>query len=1017
MDFLKHKLFTMKTKKLFTITLLWIILCNIAKAQLPGFNWAHSSAETIREMTIDSNNNIYYINGNSIVKKAPAGNIIWTANLGYSPSLLTINENGNLAFFYLSNSTTFHIVEYSLGGVMLNDYIQNVTSGSITMSFNPLSMCTDTLNNYYVAGYMQLGTSNTQLNGIPISSSTLPISIVLKFNSLGVFQNTVFESYPTFGLSGPVMKIKQNSLGTVYLAATSFEVGNNSTKKLRLQSINNTSLNQLLSLSSPTLYLHFGYFSIDFDFDSNNNIIIITDFKYTGGPYTFGPSTITSTNNMDIAILKFDLNGNKMAAINFGNADNERGYAIEIDASNNIYISGFYGFANSGTVIGGQFIASQGNGDTFLAKLNSSFALQWIKPFATYGVEHLNEIEIDGLGNIIVAGSFNSGTFEVETESFTNQGGDDGFMVKYCTGTSVNISTLPKACINVASVPLSGGTPAGGVYSGAGISSNALNPAIVGLGTFGVTYTYTDANGCKNFDIDSITVYPQPTVSLTTFPDRCVNASNFTLSGGFPSGGTYTGTGVTSNVFSPSTAGVGTYPITYTYTNSNGCFNSAIQNQTVNALPSITFTPLPSLCQGTSTFNLNGALPSGGSYSGNGVVSNVFYPSATGVGVGTHNITYTYQDPNGCVNTASQPITVTPLPTATFITNHETYVGACDGAITANIANGTGFINTIWTNSSATVIGFTNALSGLCPGVYTLTLTDSVGCSKTYNITVNAGPLPPAVPICLVTVDDFSNHNVIIWEKPISTQIDSFRIYRETTTNVFTHIGSVHYDSLSLYHDYNANPNVTSYRYKIASVDPVGNLSPLSTAHKTIHLIINNGGSQQNLQWNDYEGSPIQYYQVWRDDLGNNVWTALSSTIPAGGGTVTWSDLNPSPNPNSRYYLDVIWTNSCEATRTTINTTRSNIKGKSVMIGIDEAELNTLIHLFPNPANNQITIKLPALEKETYIMITNQIGQTVISSQTSNQSEVIAIEQLAKGIYTVTIKTEHGTIHRKLIKQ
>ncbi|MCK6650000.1 MAG: T9SS type A sorting domain-containing protein, partial [Bacteroidia bacterium] len=125
----------------------------------------------------------------------------------------------------------------------------------------------------------------------------------------------------------------------------------------------------------------------------------------------------------------------------------------------------------------------------------------------------------------------------------------------------------------------------------------------------------------------------------------------------------------------------------------------------------------------------------------------------------------------------------------------------------------------------------------------------------------------------------------------------------------------------------------------------------------------------------------------------------------------------PSPNPNSRYYLDVIWTNSCEATRTTINTTRSNIKGKSVMIGIDEAELNNLIHLFPNPANNQITIKLPALEKETYIMITNQIGQTVISSQTSNQSEVIAIEQLAKGIYTVTIKTEHGTIHRKLIKQ
>lgn len=87
------------------------------------------------------------------------------------------------------------------------------------------------------------------------------------------------------------------------------------------------------------------------------------------------------------------------------------------------------------------------------------------------------------------------------------------------------------------------------------------------------------------------------------------------------------------------------------------------------------------------------------------------------------------------------------------------------------------------------------------------------------------------------------------------------------------------------------------------------------------------------------------------------------------------------------------------------------------MIGIDETELNNLIQVFPNPANNFVTIQLPALSKKATIIISNQIGETILKDETSNQSEILNIEQFANGVYTISIQTEFGSVHRKLIKQ
>ncbi|MFM7724892.1 MAG: T9SS type A sorting domain-containing protein, partial [Bacteroidota bacterium] len=50
------------------------------------------------------------------------------------------------------------------------------------------------------------------------------------------------------------------------------------------------------------------------------------------------------------------------------------------------------------------------------------------------------------------------------------------------------------------------GTPAGGVYSGTGIIGTSFHPTLSGPGSFTITYTITDANGCTFSDSSVIQV-------------------------------------------------------------------------------------------------------------------------------------------------------------------------------------------------------------------------------------------------------------------------------------------------------------------------------------------------------------------------------------------------------------------------------------------------------------------------------------------------------------------------------
>jgi hypothetical protein len=66
---------------------------------------------------------------------------------------------------------------------------------------------------------------------------------------------------------------------------------------------------------------------------------------------------------------------------------------------------------------------------------------------------------------------------------------------------------LDTICTNFGMVALSGETPAGGTWSGPGVSGNMIDPVVAGVGVHAIMYTYTDgATGCDATAIDSVVV-------------------------------------------------------------------------------------------------------------------------------------------------------------------------------------------------------------------------------------------------------------------------------------------------------------------------------------------------------------------------------------------------------------------------------------------------------------------------------------------------------------------------------
>jgi hypothetical protein len=99
-----------------------------------------------------------------------------------------------------------------------------------------------------------------------------------------------------------------------------------------------------------------------------------------------------------------------------------------------------------------------------------------------------------------------SGYYQLNNYNGCGVGSEDLIQVIGTPAPNVQYAeSLDTVCLSDGIQPLSAGTPAGGTYTGAGVSGNTFDPILAGTGMHAITYSYSDGN-CTGYAQDSLLV-------------------------------------------------------------------------------------------------------------------------------------------------------------------------------------------------------------------------------------------------------------------------------------------------------------------------------------------------------------------------------------------------------------------------------------------------------------------------------------------------------------------------------
>jgi large repetitive protein len=248
-----------------------------------------------------------------------------------------------------------------------------------------------------------------------------------------------------------------------------------------------------------------------------------------------------------------------------------------------------------------------------------------------------------------------------------------------------------------------------------------------------------DVMGCIKTGTAHVNVLPLPAVNAGADQTICLSGGPVQLTG-TPAGGTWTATAQLSSggLFTPS--GTGTFSLTYSYTNSNGCSASDIKVMTVTNPSPPAGGPDIELCLNSAPFQL----PTVGTWSVTPQVTSggLFTPSV----VGTFNLTVSAIS-GTCTSIDNVTVTVLPLPSV----NAGADVSICLGSsatLNATYSSANGAVNTIWWNNTPPGLSSTSIYNPVAsPTIlsnYAFNVTDIKNCSSSDVVTVNVVP-PPVV--------------------------------------------------------------------------------------------------------------------------------------------------------------------------------------------------------------------------------------------------------------------------------
>ncbi|MFN4235200.1 MAG: T9SS type A sorting domain-containing protein [Bacteroidia bacterium] len=417
-----------------------------------------------------------------------------------------------------------------------------------------------------------------------------------------------------------------------------------------------------------------------------------------------------------------------------------------------------------------------------------------------------------------------------------------------------------------------------------------------------------------------------------------------------------------STILNPIANATSTTTYTLTATHAGGCSQTASTTVTILASPVANAGNDVSICTGQS-ITIGSSPNNNETYqwtsNPSGFTSNISNPTISPTNTTTYYLTVTNTITN-CVDYDTVVVNVSAQPNANItVVGNTTF---CNGDSVVLVAN-SGYSNYNWSNG----ISGTNTITVTQSGSYTVTLGNSPTCQATSTpviITVN-NPIVPVISANATSICSGSNAVITVTN-------GTFSSYNWNGTSGNSSSVSVNQSGTYSVTTTDANGcSATSNNIIITVNTPV-----IPTITQNGNLLSSSAAT--SYQWY-LNGSPIN--------------GATSQTYTA--------------TQNGIYTVETTDSNGCTASSNPINVTT---------IGINEAEGNMNVFVFPNPASGYFTIQLDNETLYYNITVTSVTGNIIYMQNNISGNQFIDCNNWASGMYLINVQSEKNIKTFRLVK-
>ena len=685
----------------------------------------------------------------------------------------------------------------------------------------------------------------------------------------------------------------------------------------------------------------------------------------------------------------------------------------------------------SNTICGGESVEFTGTGASTYVFYVNGVQVSTQNPFVTDSLIDGDIIAVMGLDTQLCAATSAPETFTVHPQI---QVGITAFVNPTACGAadgSANAITI-------------GGVPA---YNYVWTPSAQTDPLAVGLSAGQYSVTVTDANGCESTDAVSLSDPGSLTVSISATPSDLTICEGteieFTASGGntyeFFVDGVSVGAAnpyVSSTIADGQTvAVVGTDLSNCTATSPGLAYN-------VLSVPAVSLTLPATACSNEQLVELTGGSPVGGSYSvvynGFPIVGDLFFPDLAGAG--PVNVDYTFEAANGCAETVSAVYNVLQAP--------QVDLGSDTTVCSITLDAGGGYASYAWTPGNET----SQTILALQTSVYEVTVVDANGCEGTDAIAVAVNPIPAptitpgdTVAFCIgdsVQLAAEPGYSTYDWSTGESTQTIVANTPGTITLTVVNQFGCEGTNDVEVVVNepmpgamitwdgplefcvggsvnLSAGPGYASYLWNSGSTTETVNI--VETGDYTVVVLDGNGCIDSSMVadpvtvtvWDPnplLEESANTITVTNAGDFTGFQWFLNGDPIP--GATASSYEINPSGSGN--YQVCVTDSEDCSGCSVTLEMT--------CCVGIEEANFDGEVNLYPNPNNGQFTLEVEMQQAMNmtiglYDMVGKQVWLDESLGSASSLRKHYDLTDMPDGVYFLRIYADNQMTVAKLIKQ